>query len=94
MSGLSFPKLNNNESNTLEGMISYKQASESLKHMRNGRSPGTDGFSADFFKTFWKQLGHFVVRSINYGYINWELSVTQREGVIICLSNMIKTALF
>ena len=85
MSGLSFPKLNKNESNTLEGMISYKQASESLKHMRNGRSPGTDGFSADFFKTFWKQLGHFVVRSINYGYINGELSVTQKEGVIICL---------
>ena len=53
--------------------------------MRNGRSPGTDGFSADFFKTFWKHLAHFVVRSINFGYINGELSVTQKEGVIICL---------
>ena len=48
--------------------------------MKNNRSPGSDGFSSEFFKVFWKYLGHFVVRSINYGFIKGELSITQREG--------------
>ena len=30
-------------------------------------------------------LGNFVLRSINYGYENGSLSVTQRQGVITCL---------
>ena len=38
-----------------------------------------------FFKVFWGQIGHFVVRSINHGYLNKELSVTQKQGVITCI---------
>ena len=53
--------------------------------MSNNRSPGTDGFSADFFKVFWQYIGHFVVRSINYGFMNDELSVTQKQGIITCI---------
>ena len=53
--------------------------------MKNNKSPGSDGFSAEFFKCFWKKLGHFIVRSINYSYMNGELSNTQKHGLITCL---------
>ena len=53
--------------------------------MKNMRSPGSDGFTTEFFKVFWKDLGHFVVRSINYAYDVGELSVTQKQGIITCL---------
>ena len=33
--------------------------------MKNYKSPGSDGFTAEFFKFFWLQLGSFVVRSLN-----------------------------
>ena len=79
------PKLSTEESKSLEGLITYEQASQSLKSMSNNRSPGTSGFNADFFKVFWKQLGHFIVRSINFGYNKGELSITQKEGIITCL---------
>ena len=36
--------------------------------MKNNKSPGTSGFSADFYKVFWKQLGTFVLRAINAGF--------------------------
>ena len=68
----SVPKLSINESQALDGLITYEQATVSLKTMSNNKSPGTDGFGADFFKMFWKQIGHFVVRSINYGFIKGE----------------------
>ena len=53
--------------------------------MKNYKSPGPDGFTAEFFKFFWLQLGSFVVRLLNDGFRKGELSTTQKEGVIICI---------
>ena len=46
--------------------------------MKNGKSPGMDGFTTEFYKFFW-------IRSFNHGYEKGHLSVTQRQGVITCL---------
>ena len=54
--------------------------------MSNNRSPVSDGFGAEFFKFFFRRnLGHFIARSLNYGYQIGELSVTQKEGIITCI---------
>lgn len=54
--------------------------------MSNNKSPGSDGFTTEFFSNFfWKQLGHFIVRSFNFGYEKGELSVTQKQGIITCI---------
>ena len=79
------PKLEEIESNSLEGLITIEEASEALKNMKNGKSPGTDGMTVEFFKVFWKRIGGFVVRSLNEGFKRGQMSVTQREGIIICL---------
>lgn len=79
------PKLTNNESSKLEGKISLSEALAVLKNMKNNKSPGTDGFTAEFFKFFWSDLGIFIVRSINDAYEKGELSVTQKQGIITCI---------
>ena len=53
--------------------------------MQNNKSPGSTGFTVEFFKFFWKDLGHFLVKSLNYGFENRELSSTQKEGIITCI---------
>jgi len=78
-------KLNQSESESLEGLITYEETYQTLKNMKNNKSPGSDGFTVEFFKCFWKQLGHFIIRAINCGYEKGELSVTQKEGIIICI---------
>ena len=78
-------KLSNEQSDRLEGLINYEEAKETLKNMKNDKSPGSSGFTTEFFKMFWGELGHFVVRSINYGYDHGQLSITQRQGIITCL---------
>ena len=77
--------LNDTESNELEGRLSFAEACEALKNMKNNKSPGQDGFTVEFFKFFFNDIGHFLVRSINEGFSKQCLSVTQRQGVIICL---------
>ena len=53
--------------------------------MSNNKSPGSDGFTVEFWKFFFKDLGEFLLRSINYAYESGELSVTQRLGIITLL---------
>jgi len=38
-----------------------------------------------FFKTFWKFIGDFIVKSINYGYVKGKLSETKKCGKSTCL---------
>ena len=79
------PTLTLHEKASLEGKITLNEASFALKNMKNNKSPGSDGFTAEFFKFFWLQLGAFVVKSLNNGFMKSELSSTQKEGVIICI---------
>lgn len=78
-------KLSNHTAESLEGEILLTELSRALKDMKNDKSPGLDGFTIEFFKFFWIDLGIFVLRSLNYGYRTGNLSVTQKQGVITCL---------
>ena len=79
------PKLNENKAKSLEGLISLEEAAMALKNMKNDKSPGTDGMTANFFKFFWKDLGQFIIRSLNEGFQKGKMSITQREGIITCI---------
>ena len=53
--------------------------------MKNGKSPGTDGYTAEFYKFFWKDIGNFVLESLNESFTTGELSNTQKQGLITLL---------
>ena len=61
--------------------------------MNNSKSPGLDGFTVEFFKKNWIDIGIFILRSVNHGYRNGSLSITQKQGVITCLSKPNKSRL-
>ena len=62
--------------------------------MQNNKSPGSDGYSVEFFKFFWNDLGHFLVNSINYAFSIGNLSTTQKEGVITCIPKGNKSKMY
>ena len=43
------PTLSQEESDSLEGPITLQEALSSIKQMKNDKSPGSDGFTAEFF---------------------------------------------
>ena len=69
----------------LEGSITKEEALLALKKMKNNKSPGSDGFNSEFYKFFWRDLGVYLLRSINYGFSIGELSLTQKQGIISIL---------
>lgn len=78
-------KLSDEDATLCEGKLSLDECLISLKNMQNDKSPGSDGFSSEFYKFFWRDLGTFLLRSVNYSFETGQLSVTQRHGTITCL---------
>ena len=78
-------KLSNDESQSLEGLLTMEEISATLKNMKNDKSPGSDGFTTEFFKMFWKDLKSFILRSLNYAFISGSLSITPKQGIITCI---------
>lgn len=71
--------------NSCEGVITVDECWEALKYFKPNKSPGSDGLTAEFYKTFWRDIGPKLVDSFNYCKINGMLSLSQRRGVITLL---------
>ena len=77
--------LDHEATDSLEDEISLDEVEQALANMKNDKSPGPDGFTAEFYKAFLPYIGVFVVRSFNEAFRKGELSVTQYQGVITCI---------
>uniref|UniRef100_A0A3Q2ZER1 Reverse transcriptase domain-containing protein n=1 Tax=Kryptolebias marmoratus TaxID=37003 RepID=A0A3Q2ZER1_KRYMA len=47
------PKLNSSQSSELDSPLTLDELREAIKNMPNNKSPGPDGFPAEFYKEFW-----------------------------------------
>ena len=78
ISSNSIPKLNDAQKQLCEVEISEAEMLKSIKALKSGKSPGTDGLTSEFYKFFWVDIKLFLLASINYGIQNGQLSVEQR----------------
>ena len=65
--------------------LTVRKNDDALKQTNNGKSPGSDGLTTEFFKIFWNTIKSFYINSINYSYANGTLTDMQKQGVISLL---------
>ena len=53
-----------------------------LETFEDNKSPGEDGFTAEFYKDFFDLLGTDLINSLNQAFEVGELSISQQRGVI------------
>ena len=82
LSDIDVKKLKECEREELSKPLNLEEISLSLKKMKNEKSPGPDGYTAEFFKFFWCDLKHYLHRSYTCGMKTGSLSITQKQGVI------------
>ena len=80
-------QLTDQEKTQLESALTKEELDKALKQLKNKKSPGIDGYSPEFFKKFWPQLGHFYLDCINECYKNGQLTDSLSQGIITCLPN-------
>ena len=81
-SNLQTAKLTDEEREKLEGYITLEECANVLKTFPPGKSPGDDGFTAEFYCCFFDLVSRDLVNSFNAAYQEGELSISQRRGVI------------
>ena len=79
---LTIPKLSNYQQLLCEGQLTNTECYNVLDQLKNNKSPGNDGLTAEFYKHFWPVLGNFLVDSLNAAHITGKLSNSQRQAVI------------
>ena len=52
-----------------EGIISKDECDSAIRTFKNGKSPGTDGLPAEFYKMFWNDVIDLVIDSYQYIYL-------------------------
>ena len=78
-------KITEQEKQKLEMPITKDELDNALRKSKNNKSPGLDGYSPEFYKCFWPQLGDFFLDFINDNFKKGKLTNTQLQGVITCL---------
>ena len=53
-----------------------------LKRCKNNVSPGSTGFTNDFYKFFWRDIKTFVINAVNYAFQQQRLPTSQRLGIV------------
>lgn len=77
--------LDEDQSKKCEGKLTEEECNQALNHMQSGKTPGSDGFTSEFYKCFWEDIKTEVLASINYGFDKGKLSICQRRGIISLL---------
>jgi len=75
-------KLNEDQKEECEGIIRMDECVNALKCMKNGKTPGLDGYHCEVYNFFWQDIKYLVLDSINYAYHSGSLSIDQRRGII------------
>ena len=81
-SNLKNPKLCQDEANELEHDLTKDELLNALKGFQPGKTPGDDGFTKEFYETFFELLWRDLTDSFNEAFQTGKLSISQRRGVI------------
>ena len=88
--GLSITRLSEKQNKEMNRPFTLQEFTDALKRMSKHKAPGTDGFPAEFYKTFWKDLKHFFYRMALESYDNGALPNTLKEGILSLIPKPLK----
>ena len=75
-------RLSDTDRQDLSEDIDLSELTASLHKMKKNSSPGFDGLTVSFYRTFWPLLGKWVLSSINDAFSEGQFTTDQRRGII------------
>ena len=78
-------KLCDKDKKICDNVITIEECSESIKNLPNNKSPGSDGYTTEFYKFFWQDIKSLVFESFLYSFEIGELSLEQRRAILTLL---------
>ena len=79
---LNLPQISCCERESCEGLLTRKECWETLQPMKNGKSPGNDGLTKEFYVCFFNEISPLLIDVVNHSYQTEQLSTSQRQALI------------
>ena len=79
---LTLPKFSHKLNEMLKKTLTITEHEEAIKNSKNGKSPGNDGLTREFYIVFWKNILQKLFESLIDGKNRGFLSTSQRQAVI------------
>ena len=76
------PQLNNLEKSLCDSPLTIEECSMALKQLSNNKSPGSDGFTTNFYKFFWIDIKDMVYESYIFSKTYKILTQNQKLGIL------------
>ena len=83
--GVNITKLNKIDATSLEGPLTTDELGHALRNMKHNKTPGIDGFPAEFLKMFWCKIKYLITRVLNKCYETGILPISLRQTIINCI---------
>ena len=77
-------QLNQMEREKSSSLFILSEFKVALYKLPNGKSPGSDGLTTEFYKTLWDMLGNDVLEVLTSSYESGLLTESQRKSTIKC----------
>ena len=74
--------------------INYKECHEALPTFKNNKSPGNDGLTSEFYKSFRETISNDLIKRINDIQKFGSLTHSQKQAVITLIEKKGKDILF
>ena len=78
----SCPRITSNQKSKMEGLLTDQEITYYIKSCKNNVSPGSTGYTNEFYNFFWRDLRVFILNSINHSFQTGTLPITQRLGIL------------
>ena len=78
-------KVNQEDLNVCDGQLSVEECTEAIFKMKLNKSPGIDGLTVEFYRTFWESIKYLIVFILNKCHEDRQLSFSQRTSVLTLL---------
>ena len=85
LSDVNMPELSEEDKEICNGKVTKDECYKTLLLMKTNKTPGNDGLTVEFYKRFWNELGYLMVECFNLSYDIGELSITQKQAVIVLI---------
>ena len=80
LNSIALPSLTSKSVDICESKITEKDLVTALKSMPNGKSPGYDGLTKEFYEHFWNDLKFYFINSLKQSKINLKITSLFLKG--------------
>ena len=77
----------------LNAPITLKELTQAVKKLKRNKSPGCDGFSAEFYQFFWEKIGSLYHKVLNQAISDGVLHLSAQRGIITLIPKKDKNIL-